>query len=421
MRISPSSSHSCSGGRVLVLAAARFVEMPGRSHLSALPDDVVASILVLLPPREVARSRLVCRRWRALTTDHHFVRSSFLRRHAGHGHPVAGFFYNGRWGNNGDYFPIHGEVDEAAAVGERLPPDLSFISGTRSADPCQGNIKVHGSCNGLLLLSFPRPHLGAYYCVCNLLTKKFVPIVVPGCLSCCVSLAFDPSKSPHYNVITLGDRYSVHVYYSETRSWRMAIHSDHSACLFQDLRPARGVFWNGSVVWIASQSLIRFFIEAEHIAKMPMPPRKKDWICGYIGESGGHLQMIGYTKKEKVTACFDILEIKEGQSEWSVLYHVDLSRVKEMYPCIQWPTWDSRHHQHKIIDYLALSPIYVIRGTGKSGQRSVLVFSIPGKVMSYNMENQEISIVKEIALTQPREFEHFWFSFYAYNPSLFSL
>jgi hypothetical protein len=148
-----------------------------------------------------------------------------------------------------------------------------------------------------------------------------------------------------------------------------------------------------------------------------MPPRKKDWICAYIGDSCGHLQMVGYTKKEKLNACFDILEMQEGQAEWSVLFRVDLSRVKELYPSIEWPTWDTPYHEHKVIDYLALSPIYVTRGTGKSGQHGVLFFSIPGKIMSYNMDDQELSVVQEI--TSPRKeqppycLEYFWYNFYA--------
>ncbi|TVU21145.1 hypothetical protein EJB05_30766, partial [Eragrostis curvula] len=183
----------------------------------------------------------------------------------------------------------------------------------------------------------------------------------------------------------------------------MAIYSDHSADPLHGLCPTRGVFWNGSVVWVVAHSLVRFIIEEEHVTKMPMPSKEKDWICAYIGESGGHLQLIGYMKKDKLTACFNILEMQDKRSEWSVLYRIDLGRVKELYPDIELPTWDTRNHQHKIIDYLALSPIYVIRGTGKTGQRGVLFFSIPEKIMSYSMEDQEISMVKEIARSCPLE------------------
>ncbi|KAK3164262.1 hypothetical protein QOZ80_1AG0014960 [Eleusine coracana subsp. coracana] len=366
---------------------------PRGEHLSRLPDDLVAGILSLLPPREL------------------------LAAAAGHGHPVAGFFSNRIFRfTPTEYFPLSIAADEEPAFGDRLALDLSFIPGTGSTDPGRCILDVLGSCNGLLLLWCRSIHY-----VCNPLTKKLVPIVQSreASPSLWVSLAFDPSKSRHYKIIALADMYSIHVYSSETRSWRMAIHSDQSAGLFQGHYLFHGVFWNGSVVWIVAHSLVRFIIEEEHVATKPMPSRKKDWICAYIGESGGHLQMIGYTKKDQITACFDVLEMQENKSEWSVLYRLDLNRVKELYPNIEWPTWDTRHHQHKIIDRLALSPIYVIRGSGKTGKHGVLIFSIPGKIMSYNMEDQEISMVKEIA--SPCPLEPFWYSFYAYSPSLFAV
>ncbi|TVU21133.1 hypothetical protein EJB05_30752, partial [Eragrostis curvula] len=393
---------------------------PSGAHFSELPDELVESILALLPLRQVARARLVCRQWNTLTRAHHFVRASFLRRQAGHGHPITGFFFNHRLLSASDYFPLDREADEEAAAqaaGDRLAPDISFIPGTFCADEGRGGMRIRDSCGGLLLLcSWPPPDRRSIHYVCNPLTKKLVPIVLPIDSEFCVNLAFDPSEPQHYKVIALDYKRHVHVYSSKTQSWHMSI---HAVSLLHGLCPTRGVFCNGSVVWIVAHSLVRFIIEEEHVTKMPMPSKEKDWICAYIGESGGHLQLIGYTKKDKLTACFKILEMQQNKSEWSVLYRIDLSRVKELYPDIELPTWNTRERQHKIIDYLALSPIYVIRGTRETGQHGVLVFSIPGRIMSYNIENQEISMVKEIS--GPNPLEQFWYNFYAYNPSLFAL
>ncbi|TVU21132.1 hypothetical protein EJB05_30751, partial [Eragrostis curvula] len=386
----------------------RFVKMPGRDQFYRLHDDIVASILVRLLPKQIARARLVCRRWRAITTDHHFVRASFSRPHAGHGHPITGFFYTSRFMVGSSYLAL----DRESEVGPSITPTYP-ASGTTT-------FSVASSCSGLLLLVRWLPNCQEVYYVCNPLTRQTVPIGELGVGCLCLNLAFDMIKSRHFKVVALGNTHSVYVYSPETRTWRMAIHSDHSASLFHGLCPTRGIFWNGSVVWIVAHSLVRFSIEEEHVTKMPMPLRKKDWICAYIGESGGHLQMIGYTKKEKLTACFDVLEMQEHQSEWSILFRVDLSRVKELYPNIEWPTWDTRYHQQKIMDYLALSPIYVIRGIGKTGQHA-LIFSTPGKIMSYKMMDREISVIKEIGNPFQLQLEQFWYSFYAYNPSLFAL
>ncbi|GJN41508.1 hypothetical protein PR202_gn00895 [Eleusine coracana subsp. coracana] len=121
-----------------LLAAALFAEMPGRDHFSRLPDDLVAGILALLPPRLVARARLVCQQWHSVTTDHHFLHASFS-----HGRPILGFFT----GVTRDYFPLRIEADEEAAAdpeaaSDLLAPDLSFIPGTGSADAVRDSYKM---------------------------------------------------------------------------------------------------------------------------------------------------------------------------------------------------------------------------------------------------------------------------------------
>ncbi|TVU21123.1 hypothetical protein EJB05_30742, partial [Eragrostis curvula] len=288
--------------------------MPQRgAHFSGLPDDLVAGILCLSPPREVARVRLVCKRWRALTTDHHFVRASFSMRQAGHGRHIAGFFFNHRQWSTTEYLALDPEPEagEEGAAGDRLTPDLSFIPGTFPVDPELGILKVLGSCGGLLLLCCWPSDCPAIHYVCNPLTKKLVEIVLPTDAAFYVSLAFDPSKSQHYKVIALGGMHRIHIYSSETQSWGTPVPFDHSLGLLEGLHSMHGIFWNGSVVWIMTHSLVRFIIKEERVTDMPMPSRKKDRSCAYIGESGGHLQMIGYTKKDKLTACFDVLEMQE--------------------------------------------------------------------------------------------------------------
>lgn len=285
--------------------------MPGPDHFSRLPDDVVASILIRLPPKTIALARLVCRRWHALRTDHLFVRASFFS----HGRPISGFFFNRRyhpWWAASEYFPLDSEAHEEAAAGYGVVPDLSFIPGALSADPGV-RVQVRGSCGGLLLLLCLSHCQAVEYYVCNPLTKKLLPIVFPLPIefTICVNIAFDTSKSQHYKVIAVDDTNRVHEYSSETQSWFMANLSDHSRSLLRGICPTHGVFWDGSVIWIVAHSLVRFIIEGESVTKMPMPSRGKDWICAYIGESGGHLQMVGYTKKEKLTACFDILEMEK--------------------------------------------------------------------------------------------------------------
>lgn len=379
-------------------------------------DDIIANILAWLPPKHIARVRVVCKQWHALTSEHHFMHTNFLRNRAGHS--IAGFFLNNELHRKLSYNPLH------TTTSNNLTPDLSFIPHTPDTVP--GKIYVTSSCNGLLICRRPIDNKVVYKArcyVCNPVTKKCIEIDVPDGAGYYMNLAYDPSKSQHYKIIARGFN-NVHVYSSQTRSWRTVLQYERSNNPFAGLHHSRSVFWNGSLVWMVSRSLLRFVIDGEELNKLPMPPRpEKGWICGYIGESGGHLQMIGYTQEERLTACLDVLEMRGDCSEWSVLYRVDLTRVKELYPDTQ---MKSREHSiwgrgGKVFDYLAIWPLLVTRGTAASGQHGVLLFGIPGKIMSYDVEDQEISVVWEDTAPARCFFRYTWFDFYPYSPGLFDL
>uniref|UniRef100_J3LF06 F-box associated domain-containing protein n=1 Tax=Oryza brachyantha TaxID=4533 RepID=J3LF06_ORYBR len=163
---------------------------------------------------------------------------------------------------------------------------------------------------------------------------------------------------------------------------------------------------------------------------MPLPREpEKRWICGYLGvsDSGHHLRMIGHTEEEKLAACFDVLQMAGDCREWRVLYRVDLKRVKELYPGIQQKT--RRHliwpRRARLVDWLALWPLHLhFTGgttTSESGQRGLLLFGIPGKILSYGLEDQEISVVWEAPPPPPRFFHYAWFNFYPYSAGLFDV
>ncbi|KAF8711430.1 hypothetical protein HU200_029462 [Digitaria exilis] len=371
--------------------------MPGRTRFADLSDELVAAVLARLPLRDAARARLVCRRT--------------------------------------DYFPFPlGFSDAAAEDAPAAAADLSFLlpnTSPSAANPPGGggignaNVHVTSSCNGLLLVCYPLPRRTEHP-----LTREVAPIPAldnPELLHG-FNLAFDPATSPHYKVVAFGLWYDIYVFSSVTRSWgRTPIRPGRRHLL--GLRSLRAVFWNGSMVWTLGHALIRLVLGSESLTRIPMPPRikkKRGWICAYIGESGGHLQMIGYTKEEKLTACFEILEMQSDVSKWSVLYQVDLGRVKELHPEIEWPTWDTRQLEHKVIDHLAISPVCVVRGSEEAGKQGVLIFSIPGKIMLYDMEDQRVSLIQEVMSSPggdrgPYTLEHPWHYFYAYSPSLFTV
>nr|CAD1843642.1 unnamed protein product [Ananas comosus var. bracteatus] len=288
-------------------------------------DDITSDILARLPPKQLARARCVCKRWRSLTSDYHFLRMHFA---CNANNSISGFFLRGRV-NHTEYFPLQG--------------------------------------------------------------------------------------------------FKVHIYSSETRSWRQADIDSSSRDQFKGLQAYRSVFWNGLLIWIVRDHLLSFDIEREQVKKLPMPDhRPENWNCHYIGESGGFLQMTGYTKEQKLTACFDVLEMDCDCSGWSVLYRIDLSRIKELYPEIQMKVRIPRPGTRRsvnIVDHLALSHVYVVRGRGGAEKGGMLLFGIPGKIMCYDVAKKEFRIVCEVSIPSPSSCfsEYSWYMFYPYNHSLFTL
>ncbi|KAF0931775.1 hypothetical protein E2562_005757 [Oryza meyeriana var. granulata] len=298
-------------------------------------DGIIANILAWLPPNHAARMRLVCKQWHAVTSEHHFMHTNFSRNRAGHS--ISGFFLSNELHKKFSYNLLRDSATHPAA------PDLSFIPD--SADTVPGKIYVTSSCNGLLLCRRPiESSIAAAYkarCyVCNPATKNFVEIPAPpDGRGYYLNLAYDPPKSPVYKIVALGHT-GVHVYSSQTRSWRAALLYERGSNPFSGLVHSRGVFWNGSLVWVLSRSrsLLRFAVDGEEGLSSLRCRRGRRWrsdgsaVTSGGSGTGGHLRMIGYTEEEKLAACFDVLQMAGDCREWRVLYRVDLTRVKEMYP-----------------------------------------------------------------------------------------
>ncbi|XP_020085200.1 F-box protein At5g07610-like [Ananas comosus] len=389
------------------------------SQMMFFDDDITSDILARLPPKQLARARCVCKRWRSLTSDHHFLQMHFA---CNANNSISGFFLRGRV-NHTEYFPLQGE---AAAAASAFPdPAFSFIPSIPDVDG--GHITIESSCNGLIICSRPNRdgHYKSLHFICNPITTEFIALDIPKGGDRYLSLAFDPSKSPYYKVIALG--FKIHIYSSETRSWRQADIDSSSLDQFKGLRAYRSAFWNGLLIWIVRDHLLSFDIEREQVKRLPMPDhRPENWNCHYIGESGGFLQMTGYTKEQKLTACFDVLEMGVDCSGWSVLYRIDLSHIKELYPEIQMKVRVPRPGTRRsvnIVDHLALSHVYVVRGRGGAEKGGMLLFGIPGKIMCYDVAKKEFRIVCEVSIPSPSSCfsEYSWYMFYPYNHSLFTL
>ncbi|KAL8510788.1 hypothetical protein ACS0TY_017563 [Phlomoides rotata] len=69
-----------------------------------------------------------------------------------------------------------------------------------------------------------------------------------------MSLAFDPTKSPHYKVVCvyfgLNNAFEFVVYSSKTRSWSWRKCAESFT--------ARGVYWNGAIHWVSLRSVLEW-------------------------------------------------------------------------------------------------------------------------------------------------------------------
>lgn len=135
----------------------------------------------------------------------------------------------------------------------------------------------------LCCFSFRDRHLEHDCYICNPTTKQFVKLPPPsGRIIHGVTSAYDPVRSPHYEVACVRSpdsyvsveegpyiSYQIEIYSSETRSWRLSGDPFMAPVNTQ----FNGVFWNGNTHWIdCHYTSLHFKVEEEQLREMPMPP-----------------------------------------------------------------------------------------------------------------------------------------------------
>nr|CAB3454671.1 unnamed protein product [Digitaria exilis] len=197
---------------------------------ACLPDDLVVEILWRLPAKSLCRFKCVSRCWRRLIPDpaHRFRLAQTL----------SGFFFCSRdppW----RFTALPSFVTPLGLAGDGGLPlvdtALSFLP------PSCGEIKIMGSCNGLLLLlcsnddELSRSGPPPFYVVCNPATREWVALPQPrytlGQFSTIITwyatVGFDPAISSHFYVFQVVEEdymitnylKAVEIYSSETGTW----------------------------------------------------------------------------------------------------------------------------------------------------------------------------------------------------------
>ncbi|CAK9135123.1 unnamed protein product [Ilex paraguariensis] len=353
-------------------------------------DDLLTEILLRLPIRPLLRFKSVSKHWLSLITNPHFCH----RRSRG----ASGLFLRRTSALlNSEYYFI--PLEDTSPT---KPPFRTFTFGD-----CPNLTRILQSCNGLLCCWTTGVNAKCNYYIYNPTTHQFTTLPDPvdrvfgytsGVESVqTVNLAFDPSKSPHYKAVCvysserLPQHYEIGVYSSETGLWRRSGNPFRA-----DVNFKLGVFWKGAINWASDWvNSLYFNVDEERLGTLPMPlvpVGVEDRMIGYFGESGDHLHLIEIYGRH--ITQFNVYEMTEDYSGWSVKYIVDVDAVVEAFPEIIC-THPSGLQFYK---FLILSLI-----RRNNDEESFLVLSTPGKAIRYNFRDKTL---KKLCDLSPLLFEN---------------
>ncbi|KAM1087433.1 hypothetical protein ACFX15_012571 [Malus domestica] len=360
--------------------------MVASAEVVACNEDLITLILLRLPVKSLLRFKCVSKKWLCLISTPNF--SSRHRRLAS-----ASILLS----------QIPGLISHLSlncSSSEKPFSSLDFIDDS-------AGVKLLQSINGLALgCSFHKLGKPRSYYVCNPSTRQFLTLPPPNAEGhdsfatvLGVYLAFDSSKSPHYQVVCVRncslsaahDRYQIQIYPSETRTWRLCGSPFASP---SDMMFETGVLWNGAIHWISpTGATLCFNINQEHIGSMPSPPSDEHWSkrrFRYFGESGGHLHLVEIYGPS--TTQFQVFELERDYSKWICKYQIDISPIIDAFPEMVRDYLHPHHHD-------SLFYAFVLLFVQETEEGSSLLLHIPGKFISYNLRNKSF---KEICGSGPK-------------------
>ncbi|KAL6136184.1 hypothetical protein ACLB2K_061485 [Fragaria x ananassa] len=357
-------------------------------------EELLTEILLRVPAKPLLRFKCVSKHWLSLISDPKFCHRHTLQNPNS---SISAVFRHSS--KNFSFISIPPDHDPSGHdhISARWNP-LSVIANQ------YGDIDIIHSCNGLFLCC---PHgkknkkTGISACfVLNPTTNQFLTLAIPraepsyimGC-----SLAFDPSKSPHYKVIIIDSiygvvecqQYKILIYSSETRTWRLL---DSIFNMNHRIDYIHGVYWNGAIHWIGLFCEISYYhVDEERVKFVKSTPHcyQKKWQdreYSYFKESsGGHLHLIDMYKP--CLTKFEVLEMGRDYSGWFVKYNVDLDPL-----CTSFSTG---------FRYGVYFVLFLERVENEEEDSSSLFLHIPGQVVSWNLKSKTF---KSFQLTNDQDF-----------------
>ncbi|CAK7345574.1 unnamed protein product [Dovyalis caffra] len=380
-------------------------------------DDLVTEILLRLPAKSVLKFKLVSKKWLTIISD-----STFAMRHTHlNPHNTSAFLLKLSF-----FFKQPPSYKRVSLLGQSLA-NVPLPSDFLHFDPNKpGRTYICQSSNGLLLCSkwrrYSAERSGPTYYVYNPTARQFAVLPSPpghGFRFNWIQLVFDPSKSPHYQVVCthfFNSKLEIQVYSSETKGWKISVKQENFDSLY--VKFANGVFWNGAIHWISLMGNgFSFLLDKEYLQTIPRPPLPENWQTqnfGYFGASAGHLHFIGFVAGNKnpddlnmgissptmstdqmvnsssANICNDetivVYAMEKGCSKWFVKCCLHLDAI--VMACSE------------IIEDPTLSPFSVkvlsfIEGNNETGP--LLVMKVPGKIMSYSFKDKSFKNIFRFA------------------------
>ncbi|XP_038877127.1 F-box protein At5g07610-like [Benincasa hispida] len=287
-------------------------------------DDLFIEILLRLPIQSLLTFKSVSKRWLSLISNPDFSH----RRTTSHPSTPSGIFFPRPRPKSPAFDFLNLTANPSRAPFE----SLNFT------DEKHGFVILQ-SCNGLFLCS---SNNGNYwrrdYYVHNPTTNHFtkLPKLQAGTVFG-LTLAFDPSRSSDYKVISVRysdsftNTYQIEIYSSRTGPWR-PVQGVFSAPF--SMRFDNGVYWNRAVHWISTwENSLYFDLYEEKLHELPMPrvpDGREERRVKYFGTCGGNLHLIEIYDARDME--LNVYEMQDDHSGWFVKYRVDLHGVSVAFP-----------------------------------------------------------------------------------------
>ncbi|KAB5543985.1 hypothetical protein DKX38_012097 [Salix brachista] len=345
--------------------------------LSNLPDDVLVEILCRVTDRKhLTRLKSVRKSWSNLITDACVPKISASS-------PPQGFIYIVKKPRNGkphniDYFPC------PMTPGVEPGPH-EFVKSYSSLLPFQPTRNDFlDCCNGLLL--FVEGCTLQYY-VCNPMTKHCVAIPRGSMLENIVfaSLAFDPSRSPHYRVVCFDYSLSsppvrLHVFSSETGNWSM--HETPFGYSFKNCKVVkRCIYLDGALYCIStSKHLVCFDLNRGNSRAIRLPQWKRLDPDGF-GCAGPSRGRLCYSDLIGTTFYIWFLEDHCKNDRWTLIHSISVDYLGK--------------HQHQL-DRITISrfgKISALRPFALHPASDVIFFGTPRVMLSYHLQDRRFKLI----------------------------